>query len=75
VVGSSEGPDEWEALRPRTKLGREKVLKYRGEKGRVEMEARSTEWMDRLMAEERASGGMRRAKEGLENKAWSEVAR
>lgn len=72
---SGEEGREWEGLRERTQISMDKVLKYRGEEGRLDLEDRAKEWTDRLMAEERASGGMRRPRAGLENKSRSDAAR
>lgn len=67
--------EDWEGLREGTKLGMDKVLKYRGEQGRRELEERAREWTDRLMAEERASGGLRRRKAELETRSIADAAR
>lgn len=72
---TSEQGREWEGLRERTEISMKKVLKFRGEEGRRELEERAARWTDRLMAEERGSGGIRRLKAGLENKTRADAAR
>lgn len=67
--------DDWEGLREGTRLGVEKVLRYRGDAGRKELEEKAREWTDRIMAQERAEGGWRRQKSSLALKERSEVAR
>ncbi|KAK4683482.1 large subunit ribosomal protein L17, partial [Tremellales sp. Uapishka_1] len=50
-------------LRERTRYGIERVLKYRGEEGRAELEKRASAFADELIAENTALGGHRHKEE------------
>ncbi|KZT55539.1 ribosomal protein L17 [Calocera cornea HHB12733] len=66
---ASEGADRF--LRPLTKVNRAKVLKFRGEGGKEQLNSAAREWVNVLLREPEVIGGMRRklpAKDGKE--AW-----
>ncbi|GFZ44989.1 hypothetical protein JCM24511_02715 [Saitozyma sp. JCM 24511] len=76
ALEGAAGAEELEGvLRERTKLGLDKVLRYRGEAGRKNFMDKAKAWENTLRAEESAAGGHRRAQAGLEERNRSERGR